>query len=72
MFRQLADKRRTCRRRLMGRAAVKGGGLFALAGLLLVVGIVDWPNLPFAAAFGAIGALLCFTVIGLPLGLFLL
>lgn len=72
LLRRLEERRLAHKRGMMARCAVKGGGLFALAGLLLLIGIVDLPNLPFGAALGVLGLFLCLTVIMFPLGLFLL
>jgi hypothetical protein len=63
---RLAWERRIVRR------PVLGSGLLALAALLFFVGIVDWPNIPFAIAAAALGGFLILTVLFSPIGVLFL
>ena len=71
LLKRLCRSRLAWERRIL-RRPVLGSGLFALAALLFVVGIVDWPNIPFAIAAAALGGFLVLTVAFFPLGLLLL
>ena len=72
LLRQVERRRRAYRRKLLGRYDTLTTGLFALSGLLFFVGIVDWPNIPFAIGAAALGALCIFSVLLAPIGLLFL
>ncbi len=71
-LRTLERRRRTYRNKLLGGHPTLTSGLFVLAGLLAFVGIVDWPNIPFAIAAAALGGFLVVTVVFAPIGLLFL
>jgi hypothetical protein len=72
LLRTVIQRRHDYGMKLLGRYGVLSTRLFALAALLAFVGIVDWPNIPFAIAAAVLGGLLVFSVVGFGLGLLFL